>query len=204
MADEIRDLIEKINEDGIRAAEAKAGEIEGAARARAEEILLQARREAGRMTATAEEEIRRREESGRALLAQAGRDLLLSLRNEIQAMLARIMVADTGEALPPEALSRIIADVVHRFSPEGEQGGILILLKEGDREALEKHFLHRLREETKKEIVLRPLDGITGGFVISFDGGRSAWDFTDRALAEYIATSLRPKLRGILEDAVKD
>jgi vacuolar-type H+-ATPase subunit E/Vma4 len=203
MVDEIRDLIEKINQEGIRAAEEKAREIEAAARAQADEILLQARREAERMTAAAEERIRRQDESERALLAQAGRDLLLSLRKEIHAMLGRIMVSDTGQALSPEALSRLLSDVVHRFSPD-EQGDILVSLKKEDLEALERHFLHRLREETKRNIVLRPADEISGGFVISFDGGRSAYDFTDRALAEYIATSLKPKLRVILGDAVKD
>jgi vacuolar-type H+-ATPase subunit E/Vma4 len=203
MVDEIRDLIEKINQEGIRAAEEKGREIEAAARAQADEILLQARREAERMTAAAEERIRRQDESERALLAQAGRDLLLSLRKEIHAMLGRIMVSDTGQALSPEALSRLLSDVVHRFSPD-EQGDILVSLKKEDLEALERHFLHRLREETKRNIVLRPADEISGGFVISFDGGRSAYDFTDRALAEYIATSLKPKLRVILGDAVKD
>lgn len=204
MAEEIRDLIEKIHEEGIRAAEEKARQIEAGAQARADAILLEARREAERMTAAAAERVHREEEGGKALLAQAGRDLLLSLRKEIQAMLGRLAASDTGEALTPEALARLISDVVHRFSPEGEQGDVLVFLSEGDREALERHFLHRLREETKRTIVLRPAEGITGGFVISFDEGRSAWDFTDRGLAGYIATSLKPKLREILGDAVKD
>jgi len=203
MVDEIRDLIEKINQDGIRAAEENARRIEAEAREKAEEILTQARLEAGRMTAAAEERIRREDANERALLAQAGRDLLLSLRKEIHAMLGRIMVSDTGQALTPEALSRLVSDVVHRYSP-GEQGDILVSLKKEDLEVLEKHFLHRLREETKRNIVLRPAEEISGGFVISFDGGRSAYDFTDRALSDYIGTHLKPKVRGILEDAMKE
>jgi vacuolar-type H+-ATPase subunit E/Vma4 len=203
MVDEIRDLIEKINQEGIRAAEEKGREIEAAARAQADEILLQARHEAERMTAAAEERIRRQDESERALLAQAGRDLLLSLRKEIHAMLGRIIASDTGQSLTPEALSRLVSDVVHRYSPD-EQGDILVSLKKEDLEILEKHFLHRLREETKRNIVLRPAEEISGGFVISFDSGRSAYDFTDRALADYIGTRLKPKVRGILEDALKE
>ncbi|MDD1669008.1 MAG: hypothetical protein LUO97_04315 [Methanomicrobiales archaeon] len=203
MVDEIRDLIEKINQDGIRAAEEKARGIEAAARAQADGILAQARREAERMMAAAEERIRREDANERALLAQAGRDLLLSLRREILAMLGRIIASDTGEALSPEVLSRLISGVVNRYS-EGERGEVLVFLGQEDLEALEKHFLHRLREETKGTIVLRPAEEITGGFAISFDGGRSAYDFTDRALADYISTSLKPRLRGILEDAVKE
>jgi V/A-type H+-transporting ATPase subunit E len=203
MVDEIRDLIEKINQEGIRAAEGKARAIEAAARQRADEILIQARLEEERMIAAAEEKIRREEANEKALLAQAGRDLLLSLRKEIQAMLGRIIASDTGQSLTPEALSRLVSDVVHRYSP-GEQGDILVSLKKEDLEILEKHFLHRLREETKRNIVLRPAEEISGGFVISFDSGRSAYDFTDRALADYIGTRLKPKVRGILEDAMKE
>jgi V/A-type H+-transporting ATPase subunit E len=203
MVDEIRDLIEKINQEGIRAAEGKARAIEAAARQRADEILIQARLEEERMIAAAEEKIRREEANEKALLAQAGRDLLLSLRKEIQAMLGRIIASDTGQSLTPEALSRLVSDVVHRYSPD-EQGDILVSLKKEDLEILEKHFLHRLREETKRTIVLRPAEEITGGFVISFDSGRSAYDFTDRALADYIGTRLKPKVRGILEDALKE
>ena len=203
MVDEIRDLIEKINQDGIRAAEENARRIEAEAREKAEEILTQARLEAGRMTAAAEERIRREDANERALLAQAGRDLLLSLRKEIHAMLGRIMVSDTGQALTPEALFRLISDVVNRYSPGG-QGDVLVFLSKEDLEALEKHFLHRLMEETKKNIVLRPADEVSGGFIISFDSGRSAYDFTDRALADYIGTALKPKVRGILEDTAKE
>jgi V/A-type H+-transporting ATPase subunit E len=203
MVDEIRDLIEKINQEGIRAAEGKARAIEAAARQRADEILIQARLEEERMIAAAEEKIRREEANEKALLAQAGRDLLLSLRKEIQAMLGRIIASDTGQSLTPEALYRLVSDVVHRYNPD-EQGDILVSLKKEDFEILEKHFLHRLREETKRNIVLRPAEEISGGFVISFDSGRSAFDFTDRALADYIGTRLRPKVRGILEDALKE
>lgn len=200
MADEIRDLIEKINEEGIRAAEEKAREIEAAARRRADEILEKARVDAERMEADARERIRREEESGRTLLAQAGRDLLLSLRSEINAMLGRIMVSDIRGALTPEALAGLLSQVI-RHHAAGEEGDIVVFLKRGDLEILEKDFLQKLREETQKGIVLRSSDEVSGGFVISFDGGRSLHDFSDRVLADYIGRHLRPKLREILRGA---
>jgi V/A-type H+-transporting ATPase subunit E len=201
MVEEIRDLIEKINEDGIRAAEEKARIIEAAATQRADEIRDQARREAEEMVAAARERIRREEGSEKTLLTQAGRDLLLSLRNEINAMLDRIMVSEIRNALTPAALSTLLSEVVHRYGA-GEPGDISVALNGKDLEALERSFLHRLREETKKNIVLRPAEGISGGFVISFDSGSSCYDFTDRALAEYIGAYLKPKLNRILQEAI--
>jgi V/A-type H+-transporting ATPase subunit E len=203
VAEEIRDLIEKINQEGIRAAEEKAQNIEAAAKLRADDILVSAEREAGELIAAAKDRIHRDDEKEKALLAQAGRDLLLSLRKEINAMLERLMISDVGQAMTPEALSGILSDVVRNYSAEGT-GGITVSLNKDDLGILEKHFLRRLEEETKKQILLRPAEEISGGFTISFDSGKSCFDFTDKALADYIGTYLKPKLNRILQAAMKE
>jgi V/A-type H+-transporting ATPase subunit E len=203
MAEEIRDLIEKINQEGIRAAEEKAQNIEAAAKQRADDILAQARLEAEEMITTAKDRIFREDEKAKTLLAQAGRDLLLSLRKEINAMLGRIVVSDIQQALTPEALFQLLSEVVRNYSA-GEGSDITVLLNKKDKETLEMNFLHKLREETNKTIVLKPAEEISGGFTISFDSGKSCYDFTDRALAEYIGTYLKPKLNQILQEAIKE
>jgi V/A-type H+-transporting ATPase subunit E len=201
MAEEIRDLIEKINQEGIRAAEEKAQNIEAAAKQRADDILAQARLEAEEMIAAAKDRIRREDEKGKTLLAQAGRDLLLSLRKEINAMLGRIVFSDINQTLTPEALFKLLSEVVRNYNA-GESSDITVLLNKEDLEILEKNFLNKLREETKKKIILRHAEEISGGFTISFDSGKSCYDFTDKALAEYIGTYLKPKLNKILQEAI--
>jgi V/A-type H+-transporting ATPase subunit E len=201
MAEEIRDLIEKINQEGIRAAEEKAQNIEAAAKQRADDILAQARLEAEEMIAVAKDRIHREDEKGKILLVQAGRDLLLSLRKEINAMLGRIVVSDIQQVLTTEALFKLLSEVVRNFSAK-EGSDITVLLNKDDLEILEKIFLLQLREETRKKIILRPAEEISGGFTISFDSGKSCYDFTDKALAEYIGTYLKPKLNKILQEAI--
>jgi len=201
MAEEIRDLIEKINQEGIKAAEEKAQNIEAAAKQRADDILAQARLEAGEMIAVAKDRIHREDEKGKTLLAQAGRDLLLSLRKEINAILGRIVVSDIHQVLTPEALFKLLSEVVRNYKA-GESSDITVFLNKEDLEHLEKNFLNKLREETKKKIILRPAEEISGGFTISFDSGKSCYDFTDKALAEYIGTYLKPKLNKILQEAI--
>ena len=203
MAEEIRDLIEKINQEGIKAAEEKAHNIETAAQQRADDILVHARRESEEMIAAAKDRIRRDDEKGKILLNQAGRDLLLSLRKEINAMLGRIVVSEIQQALTPEALFKLLSEVVRNFSA-GDISDITILLNKKDLDILEKNFLYKLKEETKKKIILSPSEEISGGFTISFDSGKSCYDFTDKALAEYIGTYLKPKLNQILQEALKE
>ena len=203
MAEEIRDLIEKINKEGIRAAEEKAQIIESAAKQRADEILSLAKREAEEIVAAAKDRVRREDEKEKILLAQAGRDLLLSLRKEINAMLDCIVVAEVRDALTPEALSGIISGAVRNYC-SAKQGNVTVFLNNGDLEILDKHFMNKLSEETKKTIILRPSKEISGGFTISFDEGKSCHDFTDRALADNIGTLLKPKLNQILRDAITE
>ena len=203
MAEEIRDLIEKINQEGIKAAEEKAQNIEAAAKQRADDILAQARLEAEEMIAAAKDRILREDEKGKTLLAQAGRDLLLSLRKEMNSMLGRIVVSDIRQALTPEALFKLLSEVVRNYNA-GESSDITVFLKKEDLQTLEKFFLHKLREETKKKIILMPAEEISGGFTISFDSGKSCYDVTDKALAEYIGTYLKPKLNQILQEAIKE
>jgi len=202
MAEEIRDLIEKINKEGLKAAEEKAQNIEAAAKQRAEEIISQARREAEEIIDTARERIRRDDEKGKTMLAHAGRDLLLSLRKEINVMLGRIVVSDIQQALTPEALSNLLMKIIKNSCTE--ESDITVMLNKEDLETLENNFLYKLREETKKEISLNPSEEISGGFIISYDGGKSCYDYTDNALAEYIGTYLKPKLNQILQDAIKE
>ncbi|MCU0631801.1 MAG: hypothetical protein MUC66_02360 [Methanolinea sp.] len=203
MAEEIRDLIDKINQDGIQAAEEKATHIEAHAKQKADEIIASSRLEAERIIAAAQERIQQEEEREKALLAQAGRDLLLSLRNEMNAMLERIIVPDVRQALSPEVLSGLISTIARQYN-EGEHENIEVLLTKEDLEVLERHYFSRLKEETKKNIILRPAEEISGGFIISFDSGKSCYDFSDRSLAEYIGTYLKPKLNRILRESMKE
>lgn len=201
MAEEIKNLIEKINQEGIEAAEAKKREIENQAKLQAEEILAKAKKDAAQLISEAEERIGSMEEKNRALLSQAGRDLLLSLRKEIDAMLEKIIIHDLRQALSPEALFKMILEII-KVSGAGQKGEIIISLKREDAEELQKHFFSRLKDETKKAITLKPAEDVLAGFSISFDSGKSQYDFTDKALAEYIGLSLKPKLNQILKDAV--
>jgi V/A-type H+/Na+-transporting ATPase subunit E len=203
MPEEIRDLIEKINQEGIKAAGEKANSIEAEAQQKAAAIISQARIEADRIISDAKDRISLEDVRERALLAQAGRDLLLSLRKDINAMLGLIMVSDIRQALTPEALFRLLIEVVRNYN-SAERSEITVSLNKKDLELLEKHYLDKLKQETEGDIVLKPGEEIRGGFTISFDRGKSCYDFTDKALAEYIGTYLKPKLNKILQEAVEE
>lgn len=197
MAEDLKGLIEKINQEGIKAGQEKAQAIESQAQRRAEEIAKKANLEAERLLAEAKDKISRMQQSAKLSLEQAGRDLLLVLRKEINAMLDRLIAARLRQALSPKEMTRIIAALIKSYSKK-EKGDIIVSLKKQDLKSLEKGLMAELKEQLKKGITLKVSEEISAGFVISYDGGKSYFDFTDKALTEYIGSCLQPKLAEIL------
>jgi vacuolar-type H+-ATPase subunit E/Vma4 len=116
-------------------------------------------------------------------------------------MLERLIKQEIRNSLTPEGLAKIISGLL---KPEAlAKAEAVISLQKEDLEALEKFFFTRLKEELRKGIVLRPEQEINAGFTISFDRGRSQFDFTDKALAEYIAGFLKPKLNQLFKEALE-
>jgi vacuolar-type H+-ATPase subunit E/Vma4 len=199
MAEELKALIDKIKEEGVLAAEESGRVIEDRARRTAEEVTAKAREKADALIAEARERITRMEAGSRAELKQASRDMILGLRKEISAMLDKIITSHVGKALDAEEMAKIIAALVKEQGAEKREG-IVVTLKKEDLEKLERQYLSELRTELKKGVTLRSSDEIQGGFLISYDSGKSYYDFTDKALARHLAFQMKPKLAEILNE----
>ncbi|MFA4853757.1 MAG: DivIVA domain-containing protein [Candidatus Omnitrophota bacterium] len=198
MAEEIKDLIAKIQQEGIVAAEKQAAQIKAEADSRAQRIIAEAKMQAEKIIEQANFEAKKLDNSTNASLKQAGRDLLISLRKEINSMLDRLVKLNIRQALTVEELTRIIRDLI-KNAPLSLGSQIVISLARQDKDKLEKGFLKQLAEETKKQIILKSADEIDSGFMISFDSGKSTFDFSTQALTEYISGSLRPELNRVLK-----
>lgn len=203
MAEELKELIEKINEEGIKAAEEKSRAIEEEARLQAKAIIDKARKEASAVIADSRDKSARLEESTKASLKQAARDTLLSLRKEINAMLDNLLASHVHKALGAEEMTKLIVSMVKDYSAKSGEG-IIVALKKEDLEKIERSLLGELRSEAKKGITLKTSDDIRGGFRVSYDEGKSYYDFTDQAIADYLGSYLKPRLAGILKETTRN
>ncbi len=201
MAEELKELIARIQEEGVKAAEDKAKKIEGDARRRADEIISQAEKDSRLKLARAVDEIAKAESGSRTALKQAGRDLLLELRKEVCAVLDRIVLRETKKTLTPDEMVKIIGALIKETVSKSGLERVIISLNKEDLDKMEKAFLSGLSGELKKAITLAGSEEIGGGFTISYDSGRSYYDFTDKALAEYLSTRLKPQLAELLKGA---
>ncbi len=199
MADNIKDLIQKIQEEGVKTAEAKAGQIEERAKKEALALIEKAKVEAVRLISEAEHKADQAETSGKVSLKQAARDLILSLKKEIGLLLNRLLMSEVRQALNPDELAKIIMELIKGYKGE-VKGDIIVSLGKEDLGKIEQHFLNKLKEEIKRGIVLKSSEDISSGLIISYDQGKSYFDFTDKAISEYIGAYLNPGLNEILKD----
>jgi len=199
MAEEIKELIEKIRSEGVRAGEDKAKAIELDAVKKARQIIADAEAEAKRILSEARESILRSEESAKSSLKQAARDCIIGLKKEMLAALNKITLSHVRKSLTIEETGKLIAHLLKECKAK-DRGDVIVSLKKEDTERLAGVFMSELSEELKKNLVLKPSEDIHGGFTISYDHGKSYYDFTDKALAEYIGLYIRPKLSEILKD----
>ena len=199
MADQIRELIEKINQEGVQAAEEKARQIEERSKAEAQMIVQRANSQAKKIIEEAQEKVSRMQDSAQDSLKQAGRDVLLALRSRINQILKNIVAEEVSAILSPEELAKIIEGIVKEYSAR-ESKDVVIRLSGKDRNKLEGHLVSRLKKELKKGIELRSEEDIQGGFIISFDEGKSSFDFSDKALVEYIEKAISFKVAEFFKD----
>lgn len=198
MAEELKSLIEKIQVEGIQAAEEKARAIDDEARLKAKAILAEAKSSADKLIAEAKERIAKMEEASNLAVKQAGRDTLISLKKEINTLLDKVIKSGIREAITPHELGKIISNLI-KESGHKHKDGIEVTLNKEDLEKIDRGFLGELKEEIKKGITLKASEEISAGFLISFDSGKSHFDFSDAALADYLSAHIKPKLAEILK-----
>src|SRR3989338_5734913 len=200
MSQQVQELIDKIKTEGLQAADQKAREIEEQAKRNAQGTLNEANKRARELISDAEEEIRKKQEASRTALRQASRDTLLSLKKEVQKLLHKVIAAQVADALTPDKLSDIIAAIAHK-SVDGKpaDAGIGVVLSPKDLKELRDGFLAKLQKQLKHPVHFQASEDIGKGFTISFDSGKSSFDFSEAALAEYLSVYLNEELAALLK-----
>ncbi len=198
---QLKELLEKINKDGVEAADQKASEIISAAEKKAEEIIEKAKNEADKIISDGKAEAEKAEAGGKAAVVQAGRDLVLKTKAEIEAIFNSIIEKETTAAMTGKALEDAVVTVVKSWAEKGEYE---VQLSEKDFAELEKNLESKLASELKSGVEIKPFPGVDAGFRLSEKDGGSYFNFTAEAVAANLSQLLNPKLAEIVSESVKE
>jgi len=205
MSEQVQELIDKIKTEGVETAQKSADDILAKAKKEAGRVVEDAKRQAQQIVSQGEQQVQKFQESARTTIQQAARDTLLSLRKEIDKTLRVIIRDEVKDSLTADQMGAILESVVKSAVSQGiAEGDVVIELSSSDEKKLKDTVLARLQKQVKKEIRLHSSGDVSRGFTISFDGGKSSFDFTDQSLAEYISSFLNTQISELVKESVKD
>ena len=198
MAEELQSLLEKINNEGIKKAEAERDAILSDARKQAEEIIADAKKNASVIVESSKREAEALNARATAALKQAARDIVLQLRNDLQNRLAEAVQSAECAALTPEFMAELTVKLSEAFAADSNaQIQLRTAVKDLEKtdEALKKALANSFANAPK----LFPGKEISSGMEVSFDGGKCYFDFTADAVTELVNSYIGEKLAAIFK-----
>ncbi len=200
MSEKLKELLEKINQEGVQQAGENAKAIELQAKKNAERIISYAKNKAHSIIEEAKDIAEKTQKTGEVALKQASRDLILSLKDEIKKIFNKIVSLDAAKVVSSENISDVLRDLIENYIEKGgASSDVKILVKKEDLEKLKKVMMSKLKAKIKEGIEFKASPNINAGFSISFDKGKSFFDFTDEALTEALCAYLNPELTKLLK-----
>lgn len=200
MSENLKALLEKINQEGIKSGEEKAKLVEDKARHDAEKMLQDARKSADSIIQEAKSNAQKLKAAGEASLKHSSRDLLLSLKDEIRRIFNKIIAGEINKVMTQEEIAKILSELIEKYiDKNGQTSDIKILVKKEDLDKIKNTFFGKLKEKIKNGIEFKPSQNINAGFSISFDKGKTYFDFSDEALLETLCAYLNPELAKLIK-----
>jgi len=193
----LENLIKKIKEEGVGAADKKAAEILGKTRKDADEILEKAGKDADKIREDAEKEARKLLENAEASIRQAARDTVLSLKKELNKLFDRLLKQKIDEKLDEELLRDMILKLMDTWA-KGKD--VSVLVGKADADKLTSLIMKELKKEAKQGVDIKLDKKVAFGFRIGMKDDDMTYDFTDDALLESLRFFLNPKLSELLEE----
>ena len=194
MTQDLQQLLEKIQRDGVDKAKAEADRIVEGARAQAGALIAAARAEATRITSGARIEAEAFEHRAEETIRQSARDTLLTVEKSVTALLAGLLLKDVNATLDnQELVSGLAVEAVRAYL--------------AGKNTVEVVAAAKLADALRAKLAAVAVDGVTvvtdeatgAGFRIRLANGRIEHAFTGAAVAEALAKQLRPRLAALMK-----
>lgn len=200
MAEELQSLLEKINEEGVKKADKAKDEIIAKAKKEAADIVAKAKSKSEDIIKKSEEDAKSNETRAANSIRQASRDILLSMKEELNNRLESVIKKCVGESMTPEFMGKIILEMEKSFLSKGidADNGMEILLSKKDLDSMQTLFQGSLGKDFKTTPEISLGHDFTAGVKVGFKGNDLFFDFSDDALSEIICAYVGPRLANII------
>jgi len=205
MAEELQHLIDRIQKEAVDSADEKANQIVSKAKEKAAAIVKESEAKAKANLEKADRDAQAFTARSTRSLEQAARDLLITVGQGVENVLADIVADAVEQALKPEILEQMLVKMAAAYADhQGNESRIDLLISPQDQEKLIKFFADQYRERLIHGVELHVDNEIFKGFKVSFVHDHVYHDFTKEAIAESLTNFLRPQLAEIVHRVAQE
>ena len=202
MAEELQGLLDIIQKDGIEKADAEASRIVEAAKAKAAELLKQAEAQSAALLDKAQEDGKLFQQRGESAIAQAARDVILSVEAAITGTLQKIVSTQVDGAFSTEDFAELVKTVVMAYGNDEAESNIEVLVNDAQQEKVSAFFMREMSEQMQQGLTITGDRGVVSGFIVSIKDDGVYHDFTGTTLTDALCALLRPQLAAIVKSEV--
>lgn len=196
---QLKELIDKIKNDGVKSAEESAQTIISEAETKASQIILNAEKKAKDLQESSKRDAELTKQSSLDAVKQSSRDLVIDLKKEIQSIFENLIKVDTAEALKGSGLSEAIIAVLSNWNKDSV-ADLSVMLPESEEAGVIKSINSKFVNLIKDGLEVKPHKGLDAGFKISVKDGNVYYDFTAEGVGLMMAEYLSPILANFVKD----
>ena len=205
MAEDLQALIERLQREAVDEGQRRARTIIDEAEATAAATTRAAEAEAQRLLERTRRDAEAYTERSRVALEQAGRDLLINVRQSIDALMASLVHESLQEVLKPDLLGEMLVKMAEAYAARGgRERRLAVLLSNDDLDAMVQLYSQRLAEKLPHGIGLRLDNSVVQGFRVALVDEHVEHDLTIDAIAAALTHHLRPHLAQLLSRVAPD
>lgn len=196
---QLKELIDKIKNDGVKSAEESAKSIISEAEAKAEKIIKEAEKKADDLKAAAVKDAELSKQSSIDAVKQSARDLVIDLKKDIERIFDRLIKSETEAALKGETLGDAIVAVLTNWDKD-KTSDLSVLLPEDKKDEVIKVINSKFKGLIEAGLEIKPNKSIDAGFKISEKNGNAYYDFSAEGVGQLMAEYLSPSLAKLVKD----
>lgn len=201
MDSQLKELLEQIKQEGVQKARTESEQIRKDAEAKARSLVADAEREAKAIREKAEQDALKTVQAGKDALTQAGRDLILSMQQELRRIFDIVIRRETETSMTGDSLVDVIAALVSAWVEQND-ADIVVLLPEAQLKKLETQLRAKLSKELSSGVELRPAANLDRGFRVATGDGGVYYDFSSEGIAEVLGAYVNPRLAKTIQESV--
>ena len=198
MAEDLQNLLERIQKEALDKADAQSSAIIAKAKDEAARIVENAKTEAAHVLEKADKDSVAYAERSERALQQAARDVVISVGRRIEKMIGGILSLEVEKGLSENTIREMLLALSKNYSTD-----LTLVFSDADKAKLSSFAVGEFAKALGKGVSVESDSGIKFGFRVKVENGKVSHEFTAGEIASALSSVIRPELAKIVSDAAQ-